>query len=102
MREPPVLKKRVIGKDDVDIAAIINKLENSDWVKEGLAYYEINNGICPFCQQETSGAFAKSLGEYFDDAFMVDTRAIERPRKQLRNGSFKYQARNFQYYRVAQ
>lgn len=31
----PILKKRVIGKEDVDIAAMIKKLGNSDWVREG-------------------------------------------------------------------
>lgn len=31
----PILKKRVIGKDDVDIAAMIRKLGNSDWVRQG-------------------------------------------------------------------
>ena len=31
----PILTKRVIGKTDVDIAGLILKLGNSDWVKEG-------------------------------------------------------------------
>ena len=30
-----ILKKRVVGKEDIDIAAMINKLGNSDWVREG-------------------------------------------------------------------
>ena len=73
----PILKKRVIGSDDVDIAAMIIKLGNSDWVKEGRAYFEQNDSVCPFCQQVTDGAFAKSLNEYFDETFVQDTRAIE-------------------------
>lgn len=73
----PILKKRVIGKEDVDIAAMIKKLGNSDWVREGLRFYEANEQTCPFCQQETTDAFAQSLNEYFDETFVTDSRAID-------------------------
>lgn len=73
----PILKKRVIGKDDVDIAAMIKKLGNSDWVREGLAFYDENGSICPFCQQNTTEVFAKSLNEYFDETFVADSKAID-------------------------
>lgn len=72
-----ILKKRVIGKDDVDIAGIIKKLGNSDWVREGRAFYEVNDGVCPFCQQQTTDALALSLNEYFDEAFEADSKAID-------------------------
>lgn len=72
-----ILKKKVIGKEDVDIALMIKKLGNSDWVRQGKLYYESNNGICPFCQQTTSENFAKSLNEYFDETFGTDSKAIE-------------------------
>jgi wobble nucleotide-excising tRNase len=68
----PILKKRVIGKEDVDIAAMIKKLGNSDWVREGRAFYDVNEGTCPFCQQSTSEALAQSLNEYFDETFVTD------------------------------
>ncbi len=74
----PILKKQVIGKEDVDIAAIINKLGNSDWVRQGLSYYELNDGICPFCQQITNQSFADNLNEYFDEAFEKDNAAINK------------------------
>lgn len=73
----PLLKKRVIGKDDVDIAAMIKKLGNSDWVREGRGFYEVNDGVCPFCQKETPDGFAESLSEYFQETFVSDTRAID-------------------------
>lgn len=73
----PILKKRVIGKEDVDIAAMINKIGNSDWVREGRAFYDVNEGSCPFCQQSTSAAFARSLNEYFDETFVADSKAID-------------------------
>lgn len=73
----PILKKSVIGKADVDIAAMIRKLGNSDWVRQGLPYYEANDQICPFCQQETSDKLSASLKEYFDEAFEEDSKAID-------------------------
>lgn len=72
----PVLGKRVIGKEDVDIAAMINKLGNSDWVRQGRTFYDANDGVCPFCQQDTEDDFAKSLTEYFDEAFETDSKVI--------------------------
>jgi len=73
----PILKKRVIGKEDVDIAAMIKKLGNSDWVKTGRAFYESNEMVCPFCQQNTTDEFAQSLNEYFDEAFVMGSKAID-------------------------
>lgn len=72
-----ILTKRVIGKEDVDIAAMIKKLGNSDWVKGGKRYFEVNGGVCPFCQQETTDAFAQSLNEYFDESFLADSKEID-------------------------
>lgn len=73
----PILKKRVIGKDDVDIAAMIKKLGNSDWVREGRAFYDENGSVCPFCQQSTTEVFAQSLNEYFNETFVMDSKAID-------------------------
>jgi len=72
-----ILKKRVIGKEDVDIAAMIKKLGNSDWVREGRAFYETNEMVCPFCQQSTTEAFAQSLNEYFNETFVTESKAID-------------------------
>lgn len=72
----PIIKTRVIGKEDVNIAEMIKKLENSDWVREGRSYYEANDGFCPFCQQKTDEAFEKSLSEYFNESFERDSKAI--------------------------
>jgi len=73
----PILKKRVIGKDEVDIAAMIKKLGNSDWVRAGITYYAENDMVCPFCQQPTTAAFAQSLKEFFDETFEADTKVID-------------------------
>jgi wobble nucleotide-excising tRNase len=72
----PVLSKRVIGKGDVDIAAMIKKLANSDWVREGRSFYDVNESTCPFCQQSVASSFTHSLNEYFDETFTTDTATI--------------------------
>ena len=74
----PILQKRIIGKSDVDIATMIDKLSNSDWVKQGRKYYDSATRICPFCQEETSISLEKSLDDYFDEAFKTDSNAIGR------------------------
>lgn len=73
----PILQKKVLGKEDIDIAAIIKKLGNSDWVRQGIPYHEQNNQVCPFCQQTTTEQFAESLNEYFDETFEQDSKAID-------------------------
>lgn len=70
-----IFKTKIIGKKDVDIFKMIDKLQNHDWVKQGKEYYENNydeeknSYICPFCQQETPRYFKKSLEEYFDETY---------------------------------
>lgn len=76
----PILGKKVIGKEDVDIAAVIQRLNNSDWVQEGLAYFEQNDKHCPFCQRKTDQAFRQSLNDYFDEAYNQDKGIIKRLR----------------------
>ncbi len=73
-----ILKKKVIGKTDVDITDLITKLGNSDWVKQGREFYDPEERICPFCQQDTPVTLEDSLNEYFDETFVADTAKIEK------------------------
>jgi len=74
----PILAKKVIGKEDVDVAAIITQLGNSDWVKSGLSFVAAPGEPCPFCQQTTPPDLIQRLNDYFDETFLADMRAIER------------------------
>jgi wobble nucleotide-excising tRNase len=87
----PILKKRVIGKEDVNIAAMIHKLGNSDWVREGRAFFEANDKTCPFCQQSTSDAFDKDLNDYFDETFERDSKAIDKLETTYKTDSERFQ-----------
>jgi wobble nucleotide-excising tRNase len=82
-----LLGKVLVGSGDVDIAPMIERLGNSDWMRAGIPFYEVNNGVCPFCQQRTPEAFAESLRKYFDATFEQDLarlREIEREYSGLR------------------
>lgn len=72
----PILSKIVIGKKDVDIAGMIQKLGNSDWVKQGVGFFNKNDGACPFCQQAAPASLKESLDAYFDQTFLADSQAI--------------------------
>ena len=74
----PILQKPVIGRSDVDIAAMIEKLGNSDWVKQGREFYDKVKPACPFCQQDTDASMEESLNEYFGDTFKIDSEAINK------------------------
>lgn len=65
--------KIIIGKQDIDIAELISKLRNSDWVSQGVKYIEDGNDVCPFCQQHTiTDAFRAKINIFFDEIYQQD------------------------------
>lgn len=76
-----LLQKVIVGSQDVDIAALISGLGNSDWVKQGRKYHEREPETCPFCQQSTDKQFAADLAAFFSGAYDNDIQSI----KQLRD-----------------
>ena len=67
----------IVGGKDVDIADMISKLGNSDWVRQGRELLPESNGKCPFCQQALPVGFAGKLNRYFDEAFIANTERLE-------------------------
>lgn len=76
LESSPILAKKVVGKDDVDIAEMIHRLGHSDWVKAGQALYLESAPNCPFCQQAAPEGLKSSLQDYFDETFERDIQAI--------------------------
>lgn len=65
----PIWKTVIVGKDDVDIAGLINQLGVNDWVDKGRNYITEGN-VCPFCQNETiTDDFREQLELFFDDTY---------------------------------
>lgn len=76
LESSPILKKKIIGKSDVDVAALIEHLSNSDWVRQGIKYLEHTDDQCPFCQQKTPKNFEEDLLDYFDETFETDIKLL--------------------------
>jgi wobble nucleotide-excising tRNase len=79
-----LLQKAIIGNQDIDIAALIDRLGNSDWVKQGLKYHEQTPETCPFCQQPTDELFSESLKSFFSEAYDHDIQALTTLQTQYR------------------
>lgn len=64
-------KQPIIGKADVDIAALIEHLGNSDWVNDGRQYIVDIDGTtrCPFCQQPLSFSIRQQIEDFFDATY---------------------------------
>jgi wobble nucleotide-excising tRNase len=72
-----IWKKKIVGKQDLDISSLIRKLDLNDWVAEGKSYLQDNDNTCPFCQQQTiTERFRAQLDEYFDKTFTSDIQSI--------------------------
>jgi len=78
LEHSPILVKKVVGKEDVNVSALITRLGNSDWVKEGRAYLDQSGNVCPFCQQQLLSDLASDLNHYFDESYAKELAAIDR------------------------
>ena len=76
-----IFSRSIIGNENSTVAALIKRLENSDWVKEGLKYiYNNIDGeaeVCPFCQERTiTKTLVDSIREYFDESYENDLKEL--------------------------
>jgi wobble nucleotide-excising tRNase len=76
IEENEIWKKIIVGKADVDIAKLIQKLNINDWVNQGRDY--IQEDTCPFCQQKTIAAdFKKQIETFFDETYLNDIKLLK-------------------------
>ena len=71
-----ILKKVIVGKEDVDIANLIKQLGNDSWFKQGVTYLKDSEGKCPFCQKQLDTDFKKKITEYFDESYLTSVKII--------------------------
>lgn len=64
-----IFQNQIVGKQEVDIAALISRLAISDWVKRGYDHVHNSEGKCPFCQQSLPVSFLHQLEEYFNENY---------------------------------
>ena len=86
-----IWNKKIIGKSDIEIAPLIQKLNNVDWINQGRQYLQEDTDICPFCQQKTiDNRFRQQIEEFFDENFIKDTEMIKRLSADYRNNCDNY------------
>jgi wobble nucleotide-excising tRNase len=71
----------ILGNADSEVASLIEKLGNADWVKQGIEFLpnEVNEaGVqCPFYQETTiTNKFVESVKSYFDESYQKQLSAL--------------------------
>jgi wobble nucleotide-excising tRNase len=77
-----LFNKQIVGNENSSVSHLIKKLENSDWVKDGLQYLPegelLENTNCPFCQGKTiSNSLAHGIKSYFDESYESDINSLK-------------------------
>ncbi|MCP1479551.1 wobble nucleotide-excising tRNase [Pseudomonas chlororaphis] len=69
-----ILEEIIVGSDDSPVSGLIKKLNNSDWVRKGIAFITRPEpdqpSECPFCQERTiTEALANQISNYFNETY---------------------------------
>lgn len=67
--QEPLLKTKIIASGDVPIAALIEKMNNSDWLRQGRRFIEHSEGKCPYCQQDLPDDLEAQMDVVFSAEF---------------------------------
>ncbi len=59
----------IVGSKDSYLSQLIQRLGNSDWVKNGKQYFDAQTDLCPFCQQDLPKSFKDAVELLFDEAY---------------------------------
>jgi hypothetical protein len=80
-----IFKEVIIGNENSQVAKLINKLNNSDWVKKGKEFLnepKEENEICPFCQQKTiTKDLHQEIQDYFDETYQNKITSLEKEKE---------------------
>ncbi|MBC6719951.1 AAA family ATPase [Treponema sp. Marseille-Q4130] len=64
-----LLQEVIVGKEDVQLAKLINEFGLKSWVAQGKVFLEKTKVVCPFCQKETiDDDFISQLNDIFDES----------------------------------
>lgn len=81
VEEQEIFNEIIIGNENSQVAKLINKLNNSDWVKDGRKFIQEPNEenlTCPFCQQKTiTKSLYKEIRNYFDETYQKKITELE-------------------------
>ena len=69
MGNAALLGESIKGNDSLEISNLINKLQNSNWIRDGIKFLDTSDGICPFCQNRINDKTLRDLKSLFDDSY---------------------------------
>lgn len=73
-----ILGRRIAGRTDVEIATLIERLGNADWVRQGRIHHDaLDHEQCPFCQQPTRPELKEQLDAFFDASYERDVATLK-------------------------
>jgi wobble nucleotide-excising tRNase len=64
-----IFKKEIVENKDIKLSKLIEDLNNSKWVEEGISYLKESNKKCPFCQQELMPDFIEKIYNLYDEKY---------------------------------
>lgn len=67
-----IFKKEIVENKDIKLSRLIEDLNNSKWVEEGVSYLTNSNNKCPFCQQELMSDFVEKIYKLYDEKYKED------------------------------
>lgn len=71
-----IFEKVITGNENIEIGLLIQKLNNSTWVKNGIQYMENDEDVCPFCQKKISKELKETIKSFFDETYEKDCNTI--------------------------
>lgn len=72
-----LLDTAIISTSNTQFAKVMEKIGNTDWVKEGHAkYVKKADGICPFCHKKLEHDFEDEIKKCFDEQYQNDVNAV--------------------------
>lgn len=74
------LRTPIVGSADVPLADMIDRLDISDWVREGMDHFHDprnSSMLCPFCQQTVPKNLKGQLAQLFDETYEEKREEIE-------------------------
>ena len=84
MEQNTIFQEVIKGSETSAVSELIQRLNNSDWVRQGIKNYTIlDKETCPFCQQETlTEKLKQDIEDYFDENYKGKIDTLERLQKE--------------------
>lgn len=67
--ENEIFRIEIAENKEITLSRLIDDLNNSIWIKEGLQYLEKSHGKCPFCQNTITEDFIRQIQLLYDEKY---------------------------------